>query len=46
MDYMDDEVCIADTEEDIRKIVIIQSKFAEWARIRFGIHKCAQKRTS
>ena len=41
MDYMDDEVRVADTEEEIRKMTIIQSKFAEWSGIRFGIHKCA-----
>ena len=41
MDYMDDEVRIADTEEDICKMATIQSEFAEWAEMRFGIHKCA-----
>jgi hypothetical protein len=42
MDYMDDEVRIADTEEaEIRKIATIQSEFAEWSGMRFGIHKCA-----
>ena len=30
IDYMDDEVRIADTEEDIRKMATIQSEFAEW----------------
>ena len=40
MDYMDDEVHIADTEGDIRKMATIQSEFAEWAGMRFGIHKC------
>ena len=39
MDYMDDEVCIADTEEKIRKMTTIQSQFAEWSEMRFGIHK-------
>ena len=34
MDYMDDEVCIADTEEKIRKMATIQSQFAEWS----GMH--------
>ena len=29
MDYMDDEVRIADTEEEIRKMTTIQSEFAE-----------------
>ena len=41
MDYMDDEVRIVDTEEEIRKMTIIQSEFAEWAGMRFGIRKCA-----
>ena len=41
MDYMDDEVRIADTEEKIRKMATIQSQFAEWSGMRFGIHKCA-----
>ena len=41
MDYMDDEVRIADSEEEIRKMAKIQSEFAEWAGMRFGIHKCA-----
>ena len=31
MDYMDDEVRIADTEEEIRKMATIQNEFAEWA---------------
>jgi hypothetical protein len=39
--YMDDEVCFADTEEDIRKISTAQSEFAEWVDIRFEIHSCA-----
>lgn len=29
MDYMDDEVRIADTEDDIRKIAMTQSEFTE-----------------
>ena len=41
MDYMDDEVRIADTEEEIRKMATIQSEFAKCAGMRFGIHKCA-----
>ena len=41
MDYMDNEVHIADMKEEIRKMVTIQSEFAEWAGMRFGIHKCA-----
>ena len=41
MDYMDDEMRIADTEEEIRKMTTIQSEFAEWSGMRFGIHKCA-----
>ena len=41
MDYMDDEVRIADTEEEVRKMATIQSEFAEWAGMRFDIHKCA-----
>ena len=41
MDYMDDKVRIADTEGEIRKMTTIQSEFAEWAEIRFGIYKCA-----
>jgi hypothetical protein len=39
MDYVDDEVRIADTEEEIRKMATIQSEFAEWSGMRFGIHK-------
>lgn len=31
MYYMDDEVRIANTEEDISKMATIQSEFAEWA---------------
>jgi hypothetical protein len=38
---MDDEVRVADTEEEIRKMTTIQSEFAEWSGMRFGIHKCA-----
>ena len=41
MDYIDDEVRIADTEEEIRKMMTIQSEFAEWAIMHFDIHKCA-----
>ena len=41
MDYMDDEVHVADTEEEIRKMTTIQSEFAEWSGMRFSIHKCA-----
>ena len=41
MDYMDDEVRIADTEEEIRKMATIQNEFVEWSGMRFGIHKCA-----
>lgn len=42
MDYMDDEVQIAESEEDMRKMTNIQSEFATWSRMKFGIHKCAQ----
>jgi hypothetical protein len=41
MDNMDDEVRVADTEEEIRKMTTIQSEFAKWSEMRFGIHKCA-----
>ena len=41
MDYMDDEVRVTDTEEEIRRMTTIQSEFAEWSEMRFGIHKCA-----
>lgn len=41
MDYIDDEVRIADTEEEIRKMKTIHSEFAEWAGMCFGIHNCA-----
>ena len=41
MDYMDDEVRIADILEDIHKMTTIKIEFAEWAGMRFGIHKCA-----
>lgn len=41
MDYMNDLVRIADTEEDIQKMAIIQSEFVQWARMRFAIPKCA-----
>ena len=37
---MDDEVHVADMEEEIRKMTTIQSEFAEWSGMRFGIHKC------
>ena len=43
MDYMDDEIRIADTKEDICKMATIQSEFAEWAGMRFGIHKYAYR---
>ena len=39
INYMNNEVRIADTKEEIRKMVTIQSEFAEWARMRFSIHK-------
>ena len=38
---MDDEVRIADTEEEVRKMATIRTEFAEWAGMRFGIHKRA-----
>ena len=41
MDYINDEVCIADSEEDIRKTVEIQSEFADCVGIKFGTHKYA-----
>lgn len=41
MDYMDDEVRIAGDEATIRKMAEIQSDFATWAGMKFGIHKCA-----
>jgi hypothetical protein len=41
IDHMDDEVHVADTEEEIHKMTKIQSEFAEWSGMRFGIHKCA-----
>lgn len=41
MDYMDDEVRIADSTAEIRKMAEIQSDFATWSGMRFGIHKCA-----
>lgn len=41
MKYMDDEVHIANSKEDIRKMVEIQSEFADLAEMKFGIHKCA-----
>lgn len=41
MESLDDEVRIGDTEENIRKIVEIHSEFANWARTKFSIFKCA-----
>ena len=29
-----------ETEEDIRKMMEIQSEFANWAEMKFGYHKC------
>ena len=37
---MDDEVRIANTQEEMRKMTRIYSKFAEWTAMRFGGHKC------
>lgn len=36
MDYMDDEVKTADTEEDIRRMTRLQSEFAEWSGMKSG----------
>lgn len=37
---MDDEVRITDIEDDIRMMAAIQNDFAEWAGMKFRIHKC------
>ena len=40
MNYMDDEIHIANTEAKIRKMTTIHNEFTQWTGMRFGIHKC------
>ena len=41
MNYLDDDVRIMDTEEDIRMMATIQRNFAERTGMKFTIYKCA-----